>query len=133
MRKDRLIPCWIHIPCQYPDGTEVEPEKLNEFLMWFDRQFGGSTPLGIVPGRWVSPEGKTVAEPMLRVEVSIKESEVALFEAIGRRIRKETKQEAIYVVINPAAETKLLFDKDELDESTGSGAKDDETPNAANG
>jgi hypothetical protein len=47
------IPCLIHIPLQYPDGNEVEPETLNKFYEIFDRQFGGSSPLGVIEGRWL--------------------------------------------------------------------------------
>ncbi len=113
----RRIPCWMHIPLQYPDGREIEPEKLERFLEMLDRQFLGSSPLGVIPGRWVS-EGKTIKEPMLRVEVAVKKKDMATFEKIGRLIAREMEQEALYVVINPQSEVRFLYpDKDDEDES----------------
>jgi hypothetical protein len=105
----------------YPDGREVEPEKMESFLEIFDRQFGGCSPLGIIPGRWMS-EGKTVKEPMHRIEVGVKKSDIPAFEKVARMIGKETKQKEMYVVINYQAETRFLFVDDEEDESEGRAA-----------
>ncbi len=118
MAKKQIVPCLIHIPCNYPDGTEIEEEKVNEFLAVFDRQFGGCTPLGVVPGHWLD-EGRTVTEPMLRVEVAVEKSAISRFESIARSIGRKTKQKEIYVVINYQAQARLLFidpDEDEGDD-----------------
>lgn len=102
--------------------SDVDPEKMNLFLEVLDRQFGGSTPLGVVSGRWVAPDGATVAEPMLRVEVSVKKSQLGEFERVARLIGRETKQHTIYVVENFQAETRfLLIDEDGDAEETGTG------------
>jgi hypothetical protein len=116
MAKDKVIPCLIHIPCTMPDGTEVDPEKLNSFYELLDRQFGGSTPLGIVPGRWIADDGETVAENMHRVEVSVKKSQIGIFEKTAKVIGKATKQKTVYIVINFQAETRFLFVDDDEDE-----------------
>ncbi|HUG89214.1 MAG TPA: hypothetical protein VML55_00165, partial [Planctomycetaceae bacterium] len=72
MAKAKLIPCLVHIPMQYPDGTDVEAEKINTFLEMLDRQFNGASPLGVIQGRWMG-----IVEPMLRVEVAIPKRSVA--------------------------------------------------------
>lgn len=113
MAKDRIVPCIIHVPCQYPDGTQIEPEKLNLIFEALDRQFGGSTPLGIVPGRWVAPDGTTVVENMHRIEVSVKESAIQAFELTARQIGRETQQQAMYVIINYQGEARLLWADDD--------------------
>ena len=120
MAKDKPIPCLIHIPCTMPDGSEISDELMNSFLEMLDRQFGGSSPLGIVPGRWVGPDGSTVIEQMHRVEVTVRKSQIANFEKVARLIGKATKQKAMYVVINYQAETRFLF-SDEGDEDSGEG------------
>jgi hypothetical protein len=52
---------------------------------------------------------------MLRVEVSVAESQLDVFEEIAKQIGKATKQQAIYVVINYTAQTKIL----PIDDETG--------------
>jgi hypothetical protein len=125
-RSERRIPCVLHIPGCYPDGSEVEPAKMEKFLQMLDRQFGGSTPLGIVPGRWVD-EDKTVEEPMHRYEVAVKEKDLGTFEKIARLIGKETKQKAVYIVINFQSEARFLFvDDEEQSPPPPEGDEDDE-------
>jgi hypothetical protein len=120
---ERRIPCLLHIPGIYPgpERKEIEPEKLDGFLQILDRQFGGSTPLGIVPGRWLSGEPGDVveSEPMHRIEVAVKKKDLGNFERVARRIGKEMKQKVIYVVINYRSEVRFLFidENDEGDES----------------
>jgi hypothetical protein len=92
---------------------------MNSFLELLDRQFGGSTVLGVVDGRWVAEDGVTVAEKMLRVEVTIKNSQVRALEAIAKQIGKKTKQQVMYVVINYHAETRFLFIEDDRDDEQG--------------
>lgn len=126
-RRERHIPCLIHIPGQYPDGRELEPEKMETFLQMFDRQFGGSTPLGIVFGRWFS-EDKAIEEPMHRYEVAVKQKDLPTFEKIARLIGRETKQKVMYVVINYQAETRFLF----MDEDDDDDDENQSPPQAAN-
>ncbi|MDZ4689323.1 MAG: hypothetical protein SH850_29965 [Planctomycetaceae bacterium] len=116
MAKQRLVPCVIHIPTQYNDGTEVESGKLAHFLDVFDRQFNGCTVMGIVEGHWCG-----TTEPMQRVEVSIPKDRIALFESIAKEIGRATRQQAIYVVINFQADARIieLFD-DEADDQGSS-------------
>jgi hypothetical protein len=121
-RKERRIPCLIHIPGQYPDGREIEPEKMESFLEVLDRHFGGSTPLGIVPGRWVSDDGRVEKEPMHRIEVAVKKKDLNRFESIARLIGKEMKQKVVYVVINYQAQVRFLFVDDEDEPSSQQGA-----------
>ncbi len=116
MAKEKVIPCLIHIPCTLPNGDDVDPALMNSFFEMFDRQFGGSTPLGIVPGRWLGPEGETVQEQMQRVEVSVKKSQIPAFEKVARLIGRATRQEVMYVVINYQAETRFLPLEDDEDE-----------------
>ncbi len=119
-RVERRVPCILHIPGQYPDGREIEPEKLETFLQTLDRQFGGSTPLGIVPGRWLSDDEtlKLKEEPMHRIEVSVKKKDLKSFEDTVRAIGREMKQKVMYVVINYQAEARFLFmDEDDHDQS----------------
>jgi hypothetical protein len=123
MAKDKAIPCIIHIPCTMPDGKDIPAATLNKFLEMLDRQFGGSTPLGVVDGRWVAPDGQTVAEKMQRVEVSVRKSQLPNFEQIAKHIGRQTKQKAMYVVINYQAETRFLWSDDE--DSDGGGVQVD--------
>lgn len=111
-RRESRVPCLIHIPGQYPDGREIEPEKMESFLQMLDRQFGGSHPLGIMPGRWLD-EDRTIEEPMHRYEVSVKKKDLPTFERIARLIGKEMKQKVMYVVINYQAEARFLFINEE--------------------
>jgi hypothetical protein len=74
----------------------------------FDRQFGGSTPLGIVPGRWLGPDGMTIQEPMQRIEVSVPKPQIPTFEKIAKLIGRATKQKVMYVVINYQAQSRFL-------------------------
>jgi hypothetical protein len=111
MSKDRLVPCVINVPCRYPDGTEIEPEKLNLFLSVFDRQFGGCTPLGVVNGLW-----QGITEPMMRIEVAVRKSAIPKFEQIAKAIGKSTKQKEIYIVIDYGAQAKLFSIDDEDDD-----------------
>ena len=113
MARDKSIPCLIHIPCTMPDGSEISDELMNSFLEMLDRQFGGSSPLGVVPGRWIDPDGNTVQEQMHRVEVTVKKSQIANFEKVARLIGRATKQKVMYVVVNYQAETRFLFSDDE--------------------
>jgi hypothetical protein len=125
-RTERRVPCIIHIPGKYPgpDGRELEPEKLESFLEMLDRQFGGSTPLGIVPGRWVSDDQELEKEPMHRIEVSVKKKDLRWFEKTARAIGREMKQKAIYVIINYQAEARLLFiDDDDEEQSAAAGSE----------
>ncbi|MBI3467540.1 MAG: hypothetical protein HY000_31405 [Planctomycetes bacterium] len=117
MAKDKPIPCLIHIPCTMPNGSDIDPEQMNSFLELLDRQFGGSTPLGVVDGRWVAPDGQTVAEKMLRVEVTVKKSQIPAFEKVAKVIGRQTKQEVMYVVINYQAETRFLFVEEDDDDA----------------
>ena len=119
MAKEKVVPCLIHIPCTLPDGTDVDPALMNSFFEMLDRQFGGSTPLGVVSGRWVGPDDKTVQEQMQRVEVSVKKSQIPNFEKVAKLIGKATKQKVMYVVINYQANTKFLFPEDDDDEGEG--------------
>lgn len=119
MARDKVIPCLIHIPCTLPDGTDVDPALMNSFFEMFDRQFGGSTSLGVVPGRWVGPDDRTVQEQMQRVEVSIRKSQIPSFEKVAKLIGKATKQKVMYVVINYQAEARFLPLEDEDDEAQG--------------
>jgi len=119
-RVERRIPCILHIPGKYPgpEGREIEPEKLEGFLQMLDRQFGGCTPLGIVPGRWLSDDAELEKEPMHRIEVSVKKKHLSWFETTARQIGREMKQKAVYVVINYQAEARLLLlDDDDQDQS----------------
>ncbi|MCI0376854.1 MAG: hypothetical protein L0215_04560 [Gemmataceae bacterium] len=125
-RAERRVPCILHIPGKYPgaEGREIEPEKLESFLQMLDRQFGGSTPLGIVPGRWLSDDKVLEKEPMHRIEVSVKKKDLPLFEKTARPIGREMKQKAVYVVINYQAEARLLnLDEDDEDQLPPKAAK----------
>ena len=126
-KPERRITCLIHIPGRYPDGRDVEPEKMARFLEILDRQFGGSSPLGVIPGRWLC-EDKTIEEPMHRIEVAVKENDLKAFEKVARLIGRETKQQLMYVVINYQAEARFLF-VDDQDESPQS--EEDSPPQAA--
>lgn len=109
---ERRVPCLLHIPGTYPDGREIEPEKLDLFLQTLDRQFGGNSQLGIVPGSWLSDD-KSIHEPMHRIEVAVKRRDIATFETTARKIGKEMKQKVMYVVINYQAEARFLIVDDE--------------------
>jgi hypothetical protein len=110
---ERRVTCLIHIPGQYPDGREIEAEKMDEFLRTLDRQFGGSTPLGIVPGRWLDDD-RTIEEPMHRLEVAVKENDIENFERVARQIGREMRQRVMYVIINYQAQARLLFAEEDF-------------------
>ena len=109
---ERPITCLLHIPGTYPDRREIEADKMERFLEILDRQFGGCSPLGVIPGHWVD-DGKTEVEPMHRIEVVVKKKDIPTFEKIARMIGKEMKQKAMYVVINYQAQARFLFVEEE--------------------
>lgn len=121
MPKDKMIPCLIHIPCTLPDGSEVDLEPLLEIL---DRQFGGSSNLGVISGRWVAPEGVVIAESMLRIEVSVKDKELWRLHDTAKDIGERTRQKAIYVVENFGAQTQLIWmDGEDESETSATGTQ----------
>lgn len=117
-KRDRRLPCLVHIPGVYPDGREIEDEKMEEFLERLEQSFGGVNQLGIIPGSWLD-KGRSIKEPMHRIEVAVRKKDLPLFEKIARGIGKEMKQKAMYIVINYQAEAKFLFMDDEEGEVTG--------------
>jgi hypothetical protein len=94
---NQLVGCTIHIPCEYPDGTKIATEKIESFLQMYDQKFGGSSVLGIFDGRWVD-EGKTIKEPMYRVEVALPIRAIPIFKEIALKIGKETLQKCMYIL-----------------------------------
>jgi|ERR1700733_1135117 hypothetical protein len=99
----KLIACIMHIAMQYPDRTPIEDEKFNGFLEVLDRQFPGSSPLGVIQGRWLG-----IVEPMLRIEVAIQKKQIPIFEKLARYFGREMKQKEVYVVINYQSEARCL-------------------------
>jgi hypothetical protein len=107
LAKVRIIQCLIHIALKMPNGDDVEPDTINKFFELFDRNFGGSSDLGTIPGHWLD-EGKTVVEPMLRVEVAVPSDKIREFEELAIRIGRQLKQKVMYVVINYQANVRFL-------------------------
>jgi hypothetical protein len=124
-RKERRVPCLLYIPGKLPNGEDVPPELMERFLEMLDRQFGGSTRLGTVPGRWLD-DNRPVEEPMHRFEVAVKKRDLSTFEKVARLIGKETKQKMMYIVINYQAESLFLLIDDQEESGSSEDARHDE-------
>ncbi len=103
-----LCPCLVVIPLDYNPARagvpprEVEPETMVEILSWFDRQFGGYTPVsqagvgGLPPGCW---EGQP--DRSLTLKVALPQHRTPEFLQVVRAIGVRLKQRAMYYEIGP--------------------------------
>jgi hypothetical protein len=108
-KKLSSVPCFIQIPLWYPDGREIEKELLTECKEMLVDQLGDNTELGVVWGEWFDKdEGKTVREPMQRIEVAIRREDLETLKQTVKKIGQLTHQKCMYGVINHGAEALLL-------------------------
>jgi hypothetical protein len=108
-------PCRIQIPLNYPDGREVEPEVVIDIFRWFNRQFGGYTPLGVSEGAWFG-----LVERSMRVEVAVCEDRVQELRQVAYAIGKRLGQQEMYFDAPPPS---VEFIKIEGDTKPGAAAE----------
>lgn len=90
------------VPLKYPNGVDIEPERLFEVREEVVKRFGAITihPLS-TEGVWISPKtNKRCCDVCKRFEVSIdknEENEKSLIE-LKKRLMKMFKQEEIYML-----------------------------------
>lgn len=103
-----LRPCEVFIPFDFnpvKPGDQPVPvgeDVMAEILSWFDRQFGGYTPLGVCgigdvpPGCWNGQFDR-----LLRVRVFVHDKKVDLFREVVRCIGVRLRQKAMAYTIGP--------------------------------
>jgi hypothetical protein len=103
--------CDIWIPLKYgKSGKPVEPATLMEFLTWFNRQFGGFTPLGLTGGPpgvsqggfWTDPDtGDSVEDRSFMVMVMVPQGQCDAFRKIANSIGVVLEQKEMLIEIGP--------------------------------